>query len=319
MRELVVPTTVFRLTSRLVVLLVAIAVALHGDEIRAQSNSSNSTTLTVNSMSAAIDALASRYGYVITLEEPRYSYDGDFEDMPTQYRRDLDRYPQGAVPKVLVPRGSSLTLPVPASSVVSTRDMAEVLRQLVQLQSASDHGAHYRLEQVGDVFNVVPTETRDHNGNWSAQTSIFDAAISIPKQERAIMDAVNAVCAAVGAAGHVSVKLLVAPMSMLHYTRSVVGASNEPARNVMTRALSGLNRKLTWRVGYFAQMNSYLLVISVVPDKSSATVNIPVAPATSGVPAMAPARASSPSGSPMGSAAPQQSVGVQPPRWSGPK
>ena len=305
MSDPAVPVAFSQLTSRLTVLLAAIAVVLPFDVAGAQT-SSNSTTLTVGRTAEAIDALVSRYGYVITFEEPGYSYADDFEDMPAQYRRDLDRYPKGAAaPKVLVPRGNPLTLTVPVSSVVSTQDIAAVLRQLVQLQSASDHGAHFRVEQVGDAFNVIPTETRDRNGNWSAQKSIFDAAITIPKQERSAMGTVNAVCAAVGAASHVSVNLLTGPMTMLLYTRSVIGASDEPARSVMTRALSGLNRKLSWRVGYFAQLHSYLLVITVVPEKSPPAVTKAAAPSTSAAPVTPPSGSPTPLVSPMGGTAPK--------------
>jgi len=189
--------------------------------------------------------------------------------MPAELRRDLDQYPRGAAPKVLVPKKHRQTLALPATSSVGARDIALILQQLVQAQSAHTFGAHYRLEQAGHVFHIVPTEVRDRDGHWSHQASIFAAPISLPAQERPVIDTVNAICVAVGASSHTSVKLLMAPMLMLNNSRTVVGATNESGTSVLTRALTGMNEKLTWRAGYFAQMDSYLLIISVIPDSGS--------------------------------------------------
>jgi hypothetical protein len=101
-----------------------------------------------------------RDGCVITLEETQYAYDGEFEDVPPQYRRGLQQYPEDSAPKVLVVRGNPLTLTVPASPIASTGYIAAVLEELVQLQSASHHDAHFRAEQVGYAFDIVPTENK---------------------------------------------------------------------------------------------------------------------------------------------------------------
>ena len=83
-----------------------------------------------------------------------------------------------------------------------------------------------------------------------------------------MLDTVQALCDTLGAANHVSVRLLVYPLNTLHYTSSTFGASNEAARSVLTRALTGLDRKLTWRVFYDIPMNSYLLSILFVRDRT---------------------------------------------------
>jgi hypothetical protein len=237
--------------------------------VRALTPGGNADNLPVKSMASAVDQLVSRYGYAITLEEPRLTYEGDLEDMPAQYRNDLGKYPHGEAPRVLVPRSNALTLKVPAATAVSAGELGSVLQQLTQTQSTSDHGAHFRLQHTGNVFHIIPTEVRDHSGNWTPLTPIFDAPITIQSAERSALDTVNAICTAVGANAHVPVKLLWAPMTTLRNSRETFEANNEQARSVMTRALSGLAARLTWRVGYFGEMSSYLLVITVVPDKRS--------------------------------------------------
>jgi hypothetical protein len=248
--------------------LVCFTVGLHHRAAWADSDSANTTQLTVSGMAAAVDALVARYGYVITLEEPKLPFSGDFEDMKSTDRNDLDRYPSGKAPKTLVPRQTSFSLDVPVSFTVSSGDVAAVLQQLIQLQAQSGHGAHYRVDQVGNVFNVIPTEARDHNGNWSVTNSIFDTPISLQQKSRSVLDTVNEICSAVGSTEHIPVKVLMAPTMMLANSTSTVGANAEPARSVLTRALTGLNAPLTWRATYFRQMHSYLLVILVAPDKS---------------------------------------------------
>src|SRR5687768_5365392 len=52
---------------------------------------------------AALQELATRHGRVVTYEDPRYLYSGDIKDVTREVRRDLDRFPPGQAPKVLVP------------------------------------------------------------------------------------------------------------------------------------------------------------------------------------------------------------------------
>jgi hypothetical protein len=141
------------------------------------------------------------------------------------------------------------------------------------------------VEQDGDVFHLIPFEVRDAKGNWVAHTPLFDTRISIPAKERSMLDTVQAVCDALGAANHVSVRLLVYPLNTLHFTNSTVGANDEVARSVLTRALTGLDRKLAWRVFYDIPMNSYLLSILFVQDR---TPSVGGAPNSASSPASAP-------------------------------
>ena len=178
-----------------------------------------------------------------------------------------------------------MSLNLPPAATVDRVGMTSIVKQLAQNGSKGDHGAHFRIEQEGDVFHIIPFEVRDAKGNWAAYTPIFDTRISLPTKERSMLDTVQAVCDALGAANHVSVRLLVYPLNTLHFTNSTVGANDELARSVLTRALTGLDRKLTWRVFYDIPINSYLLSILFVQGRIP---SVGAAPSSASSPVSAP-------------------------------
>jgi hypothetical protein len=237
----------------------------------------------------AVEELVARYDYVITYEDPRFLHEGDLQDVTIQVRRDLDRYPPGKAPKVVVPRGGKLSLTLPSSAAVNTQTIASVLDQLVRAQSIRGEGGRFRVLQVGDVFHVVPTEVRDRNGNWTAQSSILDVPISLPTEDRGKVEMLDAIVTAVSAAARVKVYVgggvgggIFNPNRPASYH---LGADNERARDVLMRALILLNdpkagtwisERLRWQLFYGSDENAYFLNISVVPD-------LPSTPSATGV------------------------------------
>lgn len=152
--------------------------------------------------------------------------------------------------------------------------MAAVLEQLVQARSVSNHGGHFRVEQEGDVFHVVPTEIRDRHGNWAAQGSILDAPISLPMQDRDESQMFDAICGAVSAAAQIKVNIGIGIgggfKDEAGYPQYRLGADSEPARRVLMRALAAItiNEKLTWLLFYSAENNWYTLNILPVRGRS---------------------------------------------------
>jgi hypothetical protein len=256
-------------------LFLVIAVILHTDAADAQTVQ-DAIKLSVDDprpVAAAVQELVSRYGYVITYEDPRHAYQGDIQDVTTQVRKDLDQYSPGKAPKAMVPLGGTLTLTIPSSSSISTQAVASVLEQLMRVQLKRGEGGHFRVVQAGDVFHVLPTEVRDRSGNWAVQPSILDVPISLPMEDRDEDGMLNAICNAVSVAAHVKV-FLGAQLGGLgrHYR---LGADNERARDVLMRAvmsISSNNQKLTWQLFYGSSENMYALNIQGVPERPSSSV-----------------------------------------------
>lgn len=279
-----------RLSGRPAIFLILFLRAIIVDQANAEALP-NSVTMTVSDprpVESAVLMLVSRFGYVITYEDPPYSYEGDLQDVTTQVRKDLANYPPGKAPKVIVPAGDVLSLSVPTSSTVDAASLATVLEKLVHTQSHNRHGAHFRVEQSGDVFHVVPTEWRDRDGNWIQRGSIFDTPISFPPQDLSAFEMLTAICKAVSTAAHVHV--VVGAGAEWFSGRYRVGADNEPAEDVLMRALTNLEAKMTWVLLYDSgqPVKSYFLSLVAVPDSGSA--------------ASKPMSASPPGGSQKGSA-----------------
>jgi hypothetical protein len=106
------------------------------------------------------------------------------------------------------------------------------------------------VEQAGAVFHVIPTEVRDRNGNWSRYDSLLDTRISVPTADRTEEELYRAIAAQVRAVAQVRLDVtinggigldLVAPQA-----RTRMGATREPARSVLTRAVQLYCISRTW-------------------------------------------------------------------------
>ena len=245
----------------------AAAVATSNDKA-ALEEKGGKTTLTVEGprpVAKAVETLMQKYGSVITYEDPRYSYAEDLDDVTEQVRKDLDKYSPGKAPKVIVPAGGALSV------TSSSGEVGDILNQITQ---ASEHG-HFKVVRTGDVLHVVPTEVRDKNGNWIPQTSILDARISLPAQDRSAYQTIKAICQAVGAAAHAQVEYGAPIGGGLRAENGPpaayrLEANDEPARSVLMRAMAMIfppGRKMTWELFYGSPQDpSYgLTVMDVGP------------------------------------------------------
>lgn len=217
------------------------------------TSSGSSVTLGIHSgrpVLSAITTLEQRYGYAITYEDPSYRYSDDTFDATSQVRRD-HRAAGPGVPKIMLPSGSDLSMQIPSALCVSPGEIASILHQLVGLQSANLRGAHFRVEQTqSGIFNVIPTEVRDRNGNWASQASPLDARISFPAEPRTSIDLLATIANAVSAATHLNVRTIdrgiVIGIPSQHHFEFNIGADDETAREVLTRMLQQSPKRESW-------------------------------------------------------------------------
>jgi hypothetical protein len=155
---------------------------------------------------------------------------------------------------------------------LASTDMEVVLNKLIQ---GSDHG-HFRVEKSGNAFHVVPTETRNRDGNWLPQNSILDVSITLPLQDRTAFETIKAICQAVSAASHVHVEVGTGIWSgratgVGGPAQYRLGANDEQARSVLLRALAvltppGVATKQTWLLFYGSPQDpAYSLNLIAVP------------------------------------------------------
>ena len=223
-------------------------------------------------VAAAIRLLSDRYGYAITYEDPFYVYAGDLQDVTLQVRKDLSNYSDPSkAPRVIVPRGAAFTVTYDIDAATRRPTSARaVMESVLRAQAATGIGGTFRLEQSGDLLHVLPKTARNFNGEVVKQSSILDAVITMTDEERSAAEALDAFCEAVTAATHVGVRTGMYPLNLFHrQQRMRTGASNEKARDVLTRLLADMPLRVTWAIYNAPPEGGYLLHIASVSDRST--------------------------------------------------
>lgn len=232
----------------------------------------------------AILTLEQRYGYVITYEDPSYTYSDDVFDATSQIRRD-HRAAGPGIPRIMLPRAGKLSMQIPASACISPSKMNSILEQLVGLQGVASRGGHFQVQQTkSGIFLVIPTEVRDRSGNWTQYDSPLDARISFPAEPRTETELIAAIASSVSATTHLDVKSLIGNgihigPSGLNSFKFNIGADDETAREVLTRMLQASPRRQTWTLtnGVELSSNTYLLDVFALPPSACQT-SVPAAP-----------------------------------------
>jgi len=207
---------------------------------------------------AAVASLLESYPVTITYEDPKYEFADDIVDV-------TDQMPSKPEVRVLGPRGGILQ-----ASYETSKDtgwpvsMTATLEGIVAAKNVSDTGGRFRVEQRGDVFHVVPAETKDAHGAWVARGSILEVPISISATEMSgieLLDLlVKTISEAAGTTIQVSANAFV--NSLVRY-RGTVEAKNEPARDVLVRVLHAVSPRFTWLLDYDPTFKFYVLNIAL--------------------------------------------------------
>jgi hypothetical protein len=214
----------------------------------------------------AVLNLESLYGWAITYEDPRYVHPGELSDVTARARRDLHAFPVGKAPKVIIPRGGTLSFnyPVNASSGVPD-DPAGVMQRLIESGAAAD-GSTFRLLQSGGYFHVVPAQVKDENGVLQEQASILDTVISV-SQDGDGREMLEAICNALGIVAGTKVVVGSIPEKLFHQEAAGPGVFNQAARDILTKTLAGTGVALSWRLLYDPGLKEYVLNIHPIPSR----------------------------------------------------
>jgi len=215
----------------------------------------------------AIETLESKYGWVITYEDPRYVYDSDIADAKLEIRKNLDNYKSGETTKVLVPRGGALEF---TYDVISDTNLpavpATVVQKLLDAQAARDNGGRFRLETNGQVMHVIPTAIKNSYGELVQQESALDTIISLPSGERTVLQKLESICAAISRKINIPVEMGSVPEHWFHQHRDQKGATNQRARDILINTFEtmGYGTDLSWWLYYSPTFKKYLLHIHFI-------------------------------------------------------
>jgi hypothetical protein len=201
-------------------------------------------------LSAAVEALEKRYGWVVTYEDPALVYAGDIKDVTWSVRKNYDEGPPRFFGVVGGPFDFSYTIPADARG---PNEMA-VLGDLLDAYHASAYPGVFGLVRTGPIVHVVPTMRKNVSGELEAQSSLLDTRISLTDADRTAYEALIAIVEAVSDAAGADVGPGVGPgmvpTNLFLTTRVRVGAKDEPARTVLLRLLDATSTqvKLSWKL-----------------------------------------------------------------------
>ena len=192
-------------------------------------------------LAALIDQLETRYGWIITYEDPPYENAADLDDVTLDVAKD----PKSFKGKVLVPRRRRFDFRYPNADQPQAED---VLAVLVRDYNMAGNNDGFRLLRTGKFFHVVPSVSDNKIGLPTNRQSRLDVRVTIPVVERSVLETLELVVAQVRELTGVPVMMGRVPVNLLLQKKLRTGAATEPARDVLVRALTSTGRDLSWRL-----------------------------------------------------------------------
>ncbi|HEX4964743.1 MAG TPA: hypothetical protein VF173_28280 [Thermoanaerobaculia bacterium] len=196
----------------------------------------------VRSLAAAIDTLVCRHGLFLNYEEAPWVAEQDVQELPSPTR--LETSTDGGVP---VP--SRPPVRVPASERLDFEymedpetqlplDAYDLLEDLVEAHSQQGGHGRFRVERLNDgIASIVPSAALDERGEWSAIEPVLSRKVTLEAQHRTVGSLFDRVLAELSEKGPYRVDAIEVPLNAFNLTGVEFGAYDEPARDVLIRAL----------------------------------------------------------------------------------
>ncbi len=216
-------------------------------------------------VAAAVLSLTQSYPVTITYEDPRYEYLDDIRDVTDEVRRSF----KPSSNRILIPLGGVLEATYQVSrDTGQPSSVADALQNIVDAKNANPVGGRFGVFQSGDAFHVVPTETRDGNGAWVAQESILSTPISFSSEELNGYELIERILKQVSETSGANILGLSAERfanAFFRYTGRVE-AKDEPARDVLLRALHSISPRFTWHLNYDPSGRYYVFAVELAAE-----------------------------------------------------
>jgi hypothetical protein len=219
-------------------------------------------------MLEAISTVRLEYGWRVSYEAPPFFSDFDLTNNASPkwleaHPKWLEAHPNARNAKRVA--GGRFT-----STYTEYVDMSQsgaiesVLNKIVADYNASENpGKHTLLKLDDGSYDVVSASVKNSEGVEQKIEPILDTLISIPEQERSVLDTVEVVLAEITRKTGKKAILFTFYSNLLLRDRASIGGKNVSARSVLRRALAATNRPLLWDLGYDVNLRMYLFSPSV--------------------------------------------------------
>jgi len=212
------------------------------------SETADSVRVTANSprpLLQVLDALLQKYGWIVNYEDPAYVSDLDVVEAPD------------GIPHSHVPAGGPFTVEFPANKP----DQEKTLRLIVDFYNQSKYPGRFELRHSGDTYSVVGTAAHDAKGAMSPEQPLLDLPVTLPAQERTIVDTIDLICHSLAAQRHTTVIIGVQPRNLIAHTSVKIGGSKVPARELLLQCLAATHHTLYWRLFFDPNTKGYVVNI----------------------------------------------------------
>lgn len=226
------------LSMGLLVQALAVLVLLPHIGFAADGATSNTVSILVNqprALAVVIDEIRRRHGVAISYEDPPYEYPGDVVDVTRWVRRDLDQFPEGRAPPVVVPRMCRFQAEYEVDPATGDpTNLLDTLRAVVSAYNSGDNPGKFKVEALPIGPCVMPMQVRDVSGVWRDIQPLLSTPLYLAFTNVSNHRALGAFLSALGS--NTSVRVIGSAVMQQRGGLSLM-AENETAREVLTRLL----------------------------------------------------------------------------------
>lgn len=222
------------------------------DRMREPKPASSGKTRTVvfhfegaRSLSAAVDTLVCRHGLFLNYEDAPWISEQDVQELPSPTRLETPADGAGPVPSrppVRMPASERLDFEyVEDPETQLPLDAADLLDDLVEAHRQQGGHGRFRVERLNDgIASIVASAALDEQGEWSAIEPVLSRKVTLGAQHRTVEELFDRVLAELNEKGPYRIGSAAVPLNAFHQTSVDFGADDEPARDVLIRALRAL-------------------------------------------------------------------------------
>jgi hypothetical protein len=208
-------------------------------------------------LAMAAQALESRFGWIITYEDPQWLANSEIRDVTESVRRD-----GSSSPRVLIPSGGSIEFDVlPAASDSQTTGHVALVQNLVLAHSAAGNPGTYRVQESHGRLNIVPLTAKDASERENPQQPVLDTVISLDKRQRNGLVLLDEFTEQLSRAAGVRVVVGTVPLNILAHKVGTYGAHDELARDFLSRFLDQTGQGFSWQLFFDPAEKTYALNI----------------------------------------------------------
>jgi hypothetical protein len=214
-----------------------------------------------------------------------------FEEAPVLWPEDAvrERNPQ-LLRERLVARSSPVEVEIPSDRNITSTALKASLEKILSAYHKSGNRGTYRYVLDGAYIHILPSAVRGRDGQSLALQPVLDTPVTIPKGSYNILSLVHSMLEQIRRQRGIAIVDGYIPMNLFVQSRVTLEARDEPARAVLARAFTEVDKVrradgmpavgVVWHLLYNATDEYYVFNVSGVPhDEDDA---LPPRPAVKG-------------------------------------